>query len=70
MVRPGLKTALNLGLLVIIGLAVLTIIEFFVPIGLEKWPALPVLTFIALLKAALIIWYFMHVAQIWRRGEE
>ena len=70
MVRPGLKSALNLGLVVIILLAVLTVIEFFVPIGLERWPALPVLTALALVKGGLIVYYFMHVAQLWRRGEE
>ena len=70
MVRPGLKSELNLGLVVIIVLTVLTEVEFFVPIGLGKWPALPILTLLAVLKAGQFVYFFMHVTQIWRRGEE
>lgn len=70
MVRPGLKSTLNLGVVVIIVLAALTIVEFVVPIGLERWPALPILTALALVKGGLIVYYFMHFAQIWRRREE
>lgn len=51
------------GWLVIAGLAVLTGVEFWLSSAVR--PALPYLTFIALVKAGLIIYYFMHVAQVW-----
>jgi len=53
------------GLIVIIVLAVLTAIEFGVSVGLPN-PNLP-LTMIALVKAGLIIHYFMRLSQLWRK---
>jgi len=53
------------GLIVIIVLAVLTAIEFGVSVGLPSpnlW-----LTVIALVKAGLIIHYFMRLSQLWRK---
>ena len=63
----GLQSALHRGLVVIAVLAVLTAVEFMVPIALERAPALPILVFLALVKAGLIVHYFMHLAQLWRR---
>ena len=63
-----LGPALRRGLQVIIVLAVLTIIEYAVPIVLERG-ANPYLAILALIKAGLIAYYFMHVAQLWRQGE-
>jgi caa(3)-type oxidase subunit IV len=65
--RDGLKYALRLGLALIIALGVLTVIEFVVPVALERGPALPILVVLALVKAGLIVYYFMHLAQLWRR---
>ena len=69
MERTGLRSALHLGLVVIMVLAVLTIIEFVVPVVLERGPALPILVALTLVKAGLIVHYFMHLAQLWRREE-
>ena len=63
----GLQSALHRGLVVIAVLAVLTAVEFAVPTALERAPALPILVFLALVKAGLIVHYFMHLAQLWRR---
>lgn len=51
------------GMFVFIALAILTIIEYFVGVALNS----AVLLFIlALLKAALIVQYFMHIYRLWR----
>lgn len=67
MEADGLRSALYRGLVVITALAVLTAVEFVVPAVLERAPALPILVFLALVKAGLIVHYFMHLAQLWRR---
>ena len=51
---------------VFVVLAVLTVIEYAV--GLV-WPALAPLMIIALLKAALIVHFFMHLYRLWREEE-
>ena len=53
------------GLIVIIVLAVLTAIEFGISVGLPS-PNL-VLAVIALIKAGLIVHYFMHITQLGRK---
>lgn len=50
------------GQIVFAVLAVLTVIEFAVSVGLGG--VLPVLAVIALAKAALIVIYFMHVGEL------
>ena len=52
---------------VFIVLALLTLGEFFIAINLEN-PAVP-LMIVALIKAGLIIYYFMHVYRLWREEE-
>ena len=64
--RLGL--ALRRGLNVIIALAVLTVIEYAVPIVLERG-ANPYLALLGFIKAGVILYYFMHVAQLWRQEE-
>jgi len=59
---------LRLGWIVIGGLAVLTAVEYWVAVSIHSSP-LPYLAVIALIKAWLIIQYFMHVAQLWRAEE-
>ena len=54
-------------LLVFLVLAVLTAIEFAVAINLDN-AAVP-LFLIALVKAGLIVQYFMHVYRLWREEE-
>lgn len=55
---------LRLGWIVIGGLALLTAIEYWVAVSIHSNP-LPYLAVIALVKAWLIVQYFMHVAQLW-----
>lgn len=69
MERDVLGAALRRGLMVLIALAVLTAIEYVVPVALLARGATAPLAIIALLKAGLIVYYFMHVAQLWRREE-
>lgn len=59
---------LRLGWIVIGGLAVLTAVEYWVAVAIHSNP-LPYLAVIALIKAWLIIQYFMHVTQLWRKEE-
>ncbi|MEW6240795.1 MAG: cytochrome C oxidase subunit IV family protein [Chloroflexota bacterium] len=56
------------GWLVIAGLAALTAAEFWLSSVVR--PALPYLAFTALLKAALIIYYFMRISQLWAREDQ
>jgi len=48
-------------------LVVLTLIEFIIAINLDK-PAVPLLI-IALVKAGLIVQFFMHIHRLWRQEE-
>ena len=66
MERTGLKPALRRGLLVLIALAVPTVVEYTVSLALGRG-ALPFLIVLALAKAGLIVHYFMHLAQLWRK---
>jgi len=52
----------RVGFIVIVVLAVLTALEFWISAALIE--PLPYLTIIALIKAGLIVYYFMHVTQI------
>lgn len=54
---------LRRGVLVFVFLAVLTAIEYF--IGTHELPVI-LLWVIALLKAGLVIWYFMHLKRAFR----
>ncbi len=58
---------MRLGWLVGGGLAVLTVLEFIVAISMAE-PLAP-LAIIAVLKAWLILQYFMHISQLWSEEE-
>ncbi|MFQ5398470.1 MAG: cytochrome C oxidase subunit IV family protein [Anaerolineae bacterium] len=60
------SAALRQGLLVLIGLAVLTAVEF--GISFLEFSTIA-LFIIALFKAGLILQYFMHVALLWSEEE-
>ncbi len=62
------KEPLRIGWQVFIALAVLTIVEFALAVVIDA--NLPILVVIAIMKAGLIMYYFMHVLKIWRSGEE
>ncbi len=49
--------------IVAIILAALTLIEFFVAINI---PSAVLILLIAMLKAVMVIWFFMHVYRLWR----
>jgi cytochrome c oxidase subunit IV len=59
---------LRLGWIVIGALAVLTAVEYWIAISVHSG-TLPYLAVIGLVKAGLIVQYFMHVAHLWQ-GEE
>jgi len=55
------KTMLSQGILIFIYLAVLTALEFFVAISFNS---VPLLVVVALIKAALVLYYYMHVYKL------
>ncbi|MDP6402647.1 MAG: cytochrome C oxidase subunit IV family protein [SAR202 cluster bacterium] len=57
------------GLRVIVALAILTAVEFWVAVSMETG-LFAVLAVIAMIKTALIVEYFMHYSQLWHRSEE
>ena len=61
--QNGKKAAQRLGVYVFIGLMVLTLFEFAVSVYLNSTVGLFITM---LLKAALIVYYFMHVYRLWR----
>ena len=52
---------------VFLGLAVLTVLEFLIAINLEQ--ATVPLLIIAIIKAGLIVQFFMHIYRIWQAEE-
>jgi heme/copper-type cytochrome/quinol oxidase subunit 4 len=63
--RTSLRGQLARGQNVIIGLAVLTTVEFIISAA-DVAASFVLLTIIAFAKAALIVHYFMHMHQLWR----
>ncbi|MGE0228809.1 MAG: cytochrome C oxidase subunit IV family protein [Dehalococcoidia bacterium] len=58
------------GLTVIVALAVMTVVEYIFAIALDSPAALVVILFsVAVVKAWLIVMYFMHLPLVWQ-GEE
>ena len=60
--RAKRSAAYRLGALVLLGLAVLTIVEYGFAV---TWASAVILLLIALFKAGLIVNYFMHVSRLW-----
>ncbi len=58
----------RIGWIVILLLAVLTGLEFWLSFSVR--PVLPYLVLTAIAKAGLILYYFMHVNQLWKPGKE
>lgn len=61
------RAAYRLGIYVFVALAILTAAEFFISTSLDG-PTVPLLL-VALVKAGLIVNYFMHVYRLWREEE-
>jgi hypothetical protein len=59
-----LARRLRVGTGVLVGLLVLTAVEL--PVAFRIPRPLPYLVLLNLADAALIVWYFMHVADLWR----
>lgn len=57
--------ALRRGVNVIVALGILTAVEFLVAVTMSGNPLLAILTAVAVIKAGLILQYFMHSAQLW-----
>ena len=66
--KGGQKAAMRLGLLIFIVLVVLAIGEYFWGLVLESGN-LPYMILMNVVDAALIVYFFMHVAQLWRSEE-
>lgn len=62
----GKKAAMRRGNIVLLILALLTIVEFAIALYMDSTVLLLIM---ALLKAAVVVWVFMHVYRLWR-GEE
>jgi heme/copper-type cytochrome/quinol oxidase subunit 4 len=60
------SSALRVGVITFVILAVLTAIEYVIAVTLNVWPVLVV---VALLKAALVLQFFMHLPRVFS-GEE
>ena len=65
--RDKEKAGQRQNLFVMLGIAVLTVAEFWLAINLDN-PAVPLLI-IALIKTGLIVQYFMHIYRLWREGD-
>lgn len=68
MIRSDLAGRLRVGTRVLIALVILTAVE--VPVAFRVSHPLPWLVVLNLADAGLIVWYFMHVADLWRAQEE
>lgn len=59
------STRLRLGWVIFFILAILTVIEFLISTYVH--PATPYLIITAIIKGWMIIHYFMHISQLWRK---
>jgi hypothetical protein len=57
------SSELNRGVIIFIGLAILTIIEYI--LAISQLPVI-LLWMIAFGKAALVVWFFMHIFRLFR----
>ena len=69
MEQERLRSAHKIGVAVLAALIVLTVGEFLLFKVLDSGN-LPWLVIMNVVDAALIMYYFMHIAHLWRRGEE
>ncbi|MBI4310622.1 MAG: hypothetical protein HY681_02480 [Chloroflexi bacterium] len=64
-----LGAALRRGWWVAVALVVLTAVDYMIPVWVPHGN-LPILLVFALVEAAVVFYYFMHVAQLWRQHPE
>ncbi len=66
--RADIGARLRVGTRALVTLLILTAVE--VPVAFRVPRPLPWLILLNLADAALIVWYFMHIADLWRPGED
>lgn len=66
MAHTDKKAAFQLGLAIFFYLAILTALEFYVAVSVVS---VPLLTLIALVKAGLVIYYYMHIYRLYQSTE-
>ena len=64
----GASGAIRTGWVIFLALALATLVEYIVAVSLEA--NLPIIIAIAVVKAGLISYYFMHIVRAWSSGEE
>jgi cytochrome c oxidase subunit 4 len=55
------NSMLGEGIIIFVYLAVLTVLEYFVAVAFN---AVPILVVVAVIKAALVVWYYMHIYKL------
>jgi heme/copper-type cytochrome/quinol oxidase subunit 4 len=60
----GYKKDWRYGWIIFIALLVLTLVEYF--LGIQENASTVALFIVALIKAALIVYFFMHIYRLWR----
>ena len=69
MEQDKLKSAQKLGVVIAVILIALVVLEYVVALAMDSGN-LPWMLIMNVIDAALIIYYFMHVAHLWRGGHE
>lgn len=69
MEQEKLKSAQKLGLMVAVALIVLAGLEYVLAVAMDSGN-LPWMLIMNVIDAALILYYFMHIAHLWRGGHE
>ncbi len=69
MEQDKLKSAQKLGVIVAVALIVLAGLEYVLAVAMDSGN-LPWMLIMNVVDAALIIYYFMHVAHLWRGGHK
>lgn len=66
MAHTDRKAAFQLGIVIFVYLAILTALEFYVAVSVVS---VPLLVLIALVKAGLVMYYYMHIYRLYQSGE-
>lgn len=65
MKESGKSSRMRIGWVVFVVLAVLTLIEYWLGVAVSS--STPYLTATAAVKGGLIVLYFMHISQLWKK---
>ncbi len=69
MEQEKLRSAQKIGVLVAAALIVLAVLEYILALTMDSGN-LPYMLIMNVVDAALIVYFFMHIAHLWRGGEE